>query len=179
MQPLIQLVDQYLIMFYRLTGHAGVNFVIGTMVLAGISLIIGNVTVSLISPFTRKRFGEKMAEAEKYQDLSIDALKAGNKEAYQAANHLANDAFGHTFFHQVTRSAAFLWPVLFVLAWMQQRFLEVEFPIPGTNWSLGFIGVFIIIYVAAYVLFKQMKRRLPFSLLHQENSAKMNHEMVK
>jgi hypothetical protein len=179
MQPLIQIVDQYLIMFYRLTGHAGVDFVIGTLVLVCISLLIGEVTVSLAFWFTRKRLGEKTAEAEKYQNLSVDALKAGNKEAYEAANKLAKDAFGHTFFQQVALSSAFLWPIFFALAWMQHRFLEVEFPIPGTNWSLGFIGVFIIIYVATYVLFKQVKRRLTVFRLHQRNPVTIQPEPVK
>jgi hypothetical protein len=178
MHPLIQIVDQYLIMGYRLTGHAGVDFAIGTFVLAVICLLLGEVTVSLAFRFTRSHRGKKTAEAEKYQNLSVDALKAGDKEAYEAANTLAKDAFGHTFFQQVALSSAFLWPALFALAWMQHRFLEVEFPIPGTNWSLGFIGIFIIIYVAAYILLKQMKRRLPFSLLHHGHSAKMKHEMV-
>jgi len=179
MHPFYQVLDPYLIWFYQLTGRAGVNFVIGTLVLASIALFIGEVTVFLAFWFTRKNHNRYTEEAVKYQDLSMDALKAGNKEAYKAANQLANDAFGHSFFQQLTLSAAFLWPVFFALAWMQYRFLEVEFPIPGIGWSLGFIGVFIILYVAAYFLFKQMKRRLPFSLLHQGNSAKMKREMVK
>jgi hypothetical protein len=179
MQLLIQIVDQYLIMFYRLTGHAGVDFVIGTLVLACISLLIGEVSVSLAFRFTRKHLGEKTAEAEKYQNLSMEALKAGDKEAYLAINKLAKDAFGHTFFQQLTLSAAFLWPVCFALAWMQARFLEVEFPIPGTSWSLGYIGGFIIIYVAVYFLSKQVKRRLPFFRPHQGNPVKMEHELVK
>ncbi|MBI4642426.1 MAG: hypothetical protein HY790_06085 [Deltaproteobacteria bacterium] len=156
MHPFYQVLDPYLIYFYRLTGHVGVDFVIGTLVLAGIAMLIGEVSVFLAFRFTRKRFGEKTAEAEKYQNLSMDALKAGNKEAYQATNKLANDAFGHSFFQQLTLSAAFLWPVFFALAWMQYRFLEVEFPIPGTNWSLGFIGGFIIIYIAAYLALKRL-----------------------
>ncbi|MDO9532744.1 MAG: hypothetical protein Q7O12_11535 [Deltaproteobacteria bacterium] len=179
MQPLIQMFDPCLIWFYRLTGHAGVDFVIGTFVLACISLLIGEVTLSLAFWLTRKRFGVKTAEAEKYQNLSMDALKAGNKEAYEAANKLAKDAFGHTFFQQVALSSAFLWPIFFALAWMQHRFLEVEFPIPGTDWSMGFIGVFIIIYVATYVLFRQVKRRISVFRLQQRNSVALQHEPVK
>jgi hypothetical protein len=158
MHPFFQVLDPYLIWFYRLTGHAGVDFVIGTFFLAAISLLIGEVTVFLAFLFIRKRLGEKISEAEKYQTLSIDALKAGNKEAYNAANKLAKDAFGHTFFQQLTLSSAFLWPVCFALAWMQYRFLNVEVPIPGTKWSLGFIGVFIIIYVMAYLIMKRLPR---------------------
>jgi hypothetical protein len=62
---------------------------------------------------------------------------------------------------------------------MQHRFLELEFPIPGTNWSLGFIGVFIIIYVAAFFLLKQMKRRLTVFRLRQRNSVTIQPEPVK
>jgi len=179
MQPLIQFVDHYLIMSYRLTGHAGADFAIGTLVLACISLLIGEVTVSLAFLLTRKRLRAKSAEAEKYQDLSIEALKAGNKEAYQAANKLAKDAFGHTFFQQVALSSAFLWPVFFALAWMQYRFLELEFPIPGTNWTLGFIGMFIIIYVATFFLFKQGKRRLTLFRMRQRDSVAIQPEPIK
>lgn len=45
---------------------------------------------------------------------------------------------------------------------MQYRFLEVEFPLPLIGFSFGFIGVFIILYVAAYFLFKKIKYRLPY-----------------
>jgi len=156
MHPLIQIVDQYLMMFYRFTGHAGVDFAIGTFALAVICMLIGEVTVFLSFLFIRKRIGEKTAEAEKYQNLSIEALKAGNKEAYQAADRLAKDAFGHSFFQQVALSSAFLWPIFFALAWMQFRFLDVEFFIPGTSWSLGFIGGFILIYILAYLILKRL-----------------------
>jgi hypothetical protein len=179
MQPLIQFIDQYLIMFYRLTGNAEVDFVIGTFVLACISLLIGEFTVLMAFRFTRNHIGEKTAEAEKYQNLSMDALKAGNKEAYLAANKLAKDAFGHTFFQQVALSSAFLWPVFFALAWMQHRFLEVEVPLPLLPISLGFIGVFIIIYVATFILFRQVKRRLTVFRLHQRNSVTLQQEPVK
>jgi hypothetical protein len=174
MQPLIQMFDPSLIWFYRITGHSGVDFVMGTLVLAGLCLLIGEVTLSLAFWLTRKRVGVTTAEAEKYQNLSMDALKAGNKEAYEAANKLAKDAFGHTFFQQVALSSAFLWPIFFALAWMQHRFLEVEFPIPGTDWSMGFIGVFIIIYVATYVLFRQVKRRISVFRLQQRNSVALS-----
>lgn len=148
--------DPHLIWFYRLTGHAGLDLVIGTLVLAVMALLIGELCVFLAFRFIRKHVDGYAEEACRYQTLSMDALKAGNKEAYTAANKLANDAFGHSFFQQLTLSAAFLWPVFFALAWMQYRFLEVEFPIPGTNWSMGFIGIFIVIYIAAYLLMKRL-----------------------
>jgi len=179
MQPFLQFSDPYLIALYRLSGHAEVDFVIGTFVLACLCLAIGELSVSLAFRFARKRLGDKMAEAEKYQNLSLDALKAGDKGAYQAANKLANEAFGHSFFQQAALSAAFLWPVCFALAWMQYRFLEVEFPIPGTNWSLGFIGAFIIIYLAVFFLMKKVKGLLPFLPRQRGKSADMKQKLVR
>lgn len=156
MHPFYRALDPYLIWFYRLTGHAWVDFVIGTFALACFCLLIGKLSVFVVFRITRKRLEAKAAEAEEYQNLSMDALKAGNKEAYQAANEMAKEAFGHSFFQQAALSAAFLWPIFFALAWMQYRFLEVEFPVPGTNWSMGFIGPFIIIYIVAYLAIKRL-----------------------
>ncbi len=46
---------------------------------------------------------------------------------------------------------------------MQYRFLDLEFPVPWLGFSLGYIGVFIIIYILAYVIFKRSNAgcRLP------------------
>lgn len=162
-----QVLDPFLIWFYRVTGQAWLDFVIGTFVLAVICLLLGEATAQVVFRFSRKGLGEKMEEADKYQTLSIEALKAGNKEAYEAANKLAKEAFGRSFMHQMALGGAFLWPIPFALAWMQTRFLEVEFPIPGTGWSLGFIGPFIIIYVAAYFLLKRV-RKLPAKFRRRE-----------
>ena len=93
--------------------------------------------------------------------MSVDALTHANKQAYSAANKLANDAFGLSFFQQIALSAAFLWPIPFALAWMQYRFLGVDFHIPFTGYSVSFIAMFILLYVVAYFLFKRVKYRLP------------------
>jgi hypothetical protein len=154
--------DPYLIWWYRLPGNAYAGFFLGTFVLALICLILGDVTISLAYRLVGKRLEDLTSETLKYQDLSIEAAKAGDKVSYKAANRMANEAFGMSFFSQMALSMARLWPVPFALGWMQQRFLEVEFFIPSTNFSVGFIAVFIIIYVAAYFLVKQVKYRLRF-----------------
>lgn len=161
----LEIIDPYLIWWYRLTGNVWVNFVIGTFMLAVICLLLGEATLYLVFQVSRKRLAEKIEEADKYQTLSIEALKAGNREAYEAADKLAKEAFSRSFMHQLALGGAFLWPVCFALAWMQYRFLEVEFPIPGTSWSLGYIGVFVIIYVTAYILLKRLKRAVSFLVL--------------
>jgi hypothetical protein len=155
------MVDPYIIWFYRLTGYAFVDFFLGTFVLAWIVLLVGELTASVVFFTGRRRVDAATQEARRYQDLSMEALSAGDKEAYRAANKMANDAFGRSFFMQIALSAAFLWPAFLALDWMSQRFAEVEFPLLFSDRSVGFIGVFIVMYVAAYLMLKRIKYQLP------------------
>jgi hypothetical protein len=155
-------VDPYLIWFYRLPGNAYAGFFLGTFVLAVICLVLGDVTFALAARLQGNHLDKIATEASKYQDISIGAAKAGDQTSFRAANKLANEAFGLSFFSLMALAMARLWPIPFALAWMQYRFLDVDFPIPGTNWSLGFIGMFIIIYIAAYLLLKQAKYMISY-----------------
>lgn len=156
MHPVYLFLDPYLIWFYRLTGHAALNFLLGTFVLASLAFLVGECTSNLAISLVKRHVGRVTDEAKKYQDLSMEALKAGDRPAYEATNKLANDAFGKSFFMQLTLSATFFWPIFFALGWMQCRFLRMEFPIPGTSWSLGYIGGFILIYILAYLILKRL-----------------------
>lgn len=162
MHPLWLLVDPFIIWFYRLTGHAFVDFLLGTLVLAWITILIGELTISLVFLASRRWIDASTHEALHYQNLSAEALSAGDKEAYRAANKLANDAFGKSFFMQIALSAARLWPVFLALAWMSQRFAEVDFPLLFSDYTIGFVGVFIPFYVAAHLVFKRIKYKLPY-----------------
>jgi len=162
MHPVYLWLDSYLIWFYRLSGSAAVNFLLGTLALAVLTLLVGEFTSFLASLLVRRRFEQVAGEAKRYQDLSMEALKAGDRPAYEAANKVANEAFGKSFFMQMTLSATFFWPIFFALGWMQYRFLELAFPLPFIGFSLGFTGVFVILYIAAYVIFRPVKRRMPY-----------------
>ena len=162
MPPFFLFLDPYLIRLYRITGYAWVDFFLGTLALAFVVLIIGEFTISLAFLASRKRIERVTDEAVKYQNLSMEALAAGDKEAYRAANKLANDAYGRSFFMQLALSAAFLWPICFALVWMGYRFSGLEFPLPFTGLSMGYMGVFILLYVAAYQAFKRVKYKLPY-----------------
>jgi len=162
MHPVFLFLDPYLIWFYRITGYARLDFLLGTFTLALMAVIIGEFNIALAYLAARRRIARVTDEAVKYQNLSLQALTAGNKGAYRAANRLANDAFGHSFFMQIALSAAFLWPAGFFLAWMSHRFAELEFPLPFIPYSLGYIGVFLILFIAAYFVFKPVKHRIPY-----------------
>ncbi len=159
MHPLFLFLDPFLIRFYRLTGRAEVDFFLGTLAVALLTLMVGEFTSWLASLAVRRRFGEVTEEAKKYHELSLEALKAGNRPAYEAANTLANEVFSKSFFMQITLSATFFWPVFFALAWMQYRFLNVDFPLPFSGLSLGYIGIFILLYIPAVILCKRLKHK--------------------
>lgn len=162
MHPLYLWLDPGLIWLYRITGHAYVDFFFGTFVLALAAVIIGELTISLAYLANRRAIDKTTGEVVRYNNLSVDAVIAKNKNAYTASNKLANDAFGKSFFMQIALSTAFLWPIPFALGWMQYRFSEVEFRLPGTEISVGYIAVFILLYIAAYLLFRRVKYRVPY-----------------
>jgi hypothetical protein len=162
MNPIFAFVDPFLIWFYRLTGNAFPDFVIGTTVLAFFAVLIGEFCISLAFLAARKKIDKTSKEVVHYQNLSMKAIASGDKSSYTAANKLANDAFGKSFFLQISLSGAFLWPVFFAIAWMQPRFRDVEFQTPFEGYTVGFLFFFVIIYIVVCVIFKKFKYRLPY-----------------
>jgi hypothetical protein len=162
MNELFVLVDAFFIWFYRLSGYALLDFLIGTFFLAFTAVVVGEFSISFAFLFTRKSIQSVQDQMINYQNLSIDALSAGDKNAYKAANKLANDAFGKTFFMQIGLSSARVWPAILAIAWMNTRFHEVDFEVPFVGMALGFIPLFILIYVAAYFAFKPIRNRIPY-----------------
>jgi hypothetical protein len=141
---------------------AWADFLLGTLALAFLALLGGELSTALAFRVLRKHLGQVTAEAARYQQLSMEALAAGDRQVYQAANRLANEAFGKSFFMQLPLSAAFLWPAALVLAWMSYRFSGIAFlPIPFTGYSVGFVGVFLPVYFGAYLLLKKVIFKLP------------------
>jgi hypothetical protein len=153
--------DSLVIRLYRFTGDAFVDFFIGTFILAFIAVIVGELTAYAVFFINRGYIEGLKTESDHYNDLTEKALKAGNKPAYQSINKLANDAFGKRFFMQAALSAAYLWPAPFILVWMDYRFSEVEFPIVFTDYSVTHVCPFVLMFITARILFKQIKLRLP------------------
>lgn len=156
--PFFLWLDPYLIWFFRLTGDALVDFFLGTAVMAFLALMLGKMSAALVLAASRRHTRKLADEAKKYHDLSIQALQAGERATYEAANKLANEAFGRSFFLGVAQSAAFFWPVGLVLAWMQYRFFGLAFPIPLLGWPISFMGVFILFYISVWILFNSSVR---------------------
>jgi hypothetical protein len=162
MHALYAYIDPLIIWLYRITGYTFVDFLIGTFVLAMIALVIGEFTISLAFLANRREIEKYSDEAVRFQNISVDAIEAGNKKIYKAANKVANEAFGKSFFQQIALSTGFLWPIPFALGWMQYRFADVDFRVIFTDFSVGYAFLFVPLYALAYLVFKRIKYRLPY-----------------
>ena len=79
-------IDGFLIFFYRLTGDAFANYIIGPICLAFFCVIIGEISVSLALRFNRRYFDEMNEEMMTKEKLSMQAYKAGDAAGYKALN---------------------------------------------------------------------------------------------
>ena len=159
-------IDGVLIQFYRFTGFTFLDYLLGTFILALLSVILGELTISLALRYNKGHVDAITDNMVRMNNLSIMALKTRDKKSYKACNDTANDAFGKYFFSMIAYSASALWPAFFSLAWMQTRFSQVEFPLPYPLEiimpTLGYFPIFLLCYILARILFKNLRRYLPY-----------------
>ncbi len=161
---LINGIDQILIAPYRWPENPMAGWWLGTVILALWATLLGRATMALVMRVNLSHVKEGLAEINMRHTQSMNALKAGDKEAYKAINKLANEAYGKTFFLQIAMAAATLWPIPLALGWLQLRFSEVRFPlplnIPMVGDRVGYAFIFIPMYILTRILTaKVMKRR--------------------
>lgn len=161
--------DSLLMYFYRFPDNPLIGYFLGTSVLSLACVVIGEYSISIAFRLNRNHIEHDNHEISHYQHLSIEALKQGNKAAFKACNSIANDTYGKNFFTQFSLSAASLWPVFFVLGWMQYRFSEVTFTlpfsIPGIGETIGYLATFLLLYISARILSCTVKHRLRYFAL--------------
>ena len=158
--------DKILMPFYRLPDHSVAGYFSGTFILCLACVIIGEYSISAAFRINRKKIAGDNEEMARFHDLSIKALKAGNKAAYKACNSRANDAFGKSFFTRISLSAASLWPLFIALGWMQYRFSGVRFSLlllPGKWITVGYMFTFVLCYITARVLFAKFRKTILLS----------------
>jgi hypothetical protein len=154
--------DGFLILFYRITGTAILDYALGTFILAFLCVIVGELTLSLALKFNKPHvdgLARKMSEKEK---LSIQAYEACDRRSYEALNQEATDAWGKHFFTMVAYSAGIFWPTPFALGWMQGRFGEIGLPLPWTGWEINYLVFFVLCYIPARTLFSRLRPSLPY-----------------
>lgn len=166
------LIDGLLIVFYRFTGIAIADYMIGTFCLSIIAVIFGELTISLALKVNKKYLNQLSERMNQKESLSIAAYEKGDMDGYRALNKQATDAWGKKFFAMMAHSAAILWPVPFALGWMQTRFqgvdFDIAFPFSLVTESVGYTFSFFPIYVLSRIVFGHLRPFLPyFSSVHK------------
>jgi hypothetical protein len=160
-------VDSFLIAFYRITGDSLVDYFIGTMILAFICVVVGELSVSLAIRFNKRYLDSMSREMKEKERLAFEAYAVGDKDGYKALNKEATDVWGKHFFTMAAYSAGIFWPIPIALGWMQTRFAGVEFDLAFPlslifGKSVGYIFTFIPLYILCRILFKYMRPHLPY-----------------
>lgn len=156
--------DAVLIFFFRLADNPMLGYLIGIAVLGLLCAVIGDLTVALAYRVNGAFLKRDTQELVSMQNKSLLALKARDKESYQACNEVANDSFGKVFFSQLALGASSLWPVAFALQWLDGRFGDVSFLLPvalGNRTAVGYAFTFIPMYILMRILFGKLRTRLP------------------
>lgn len=127
-----------------------------------ISVVVGELTISLGYRVNRSYIRGLNQEVKQYQSLSEEASALADPATYRAVNREGNDAFGRLFFQKIALSAASLWPIFFGLQWLQDRYGSQEVLIPGTSWEANYVVSFLICYVVVRILFGRLKKKIPY-----------------
>jgi hypothetical protein len=156
--------DPLLIAPYRALDDPVLAWWLATLWLAGLSILLGELTLALGKRLNRAPLAEHAGQAKSMQDMSMAALKAGDKPAYKAMNKLANESFGRAFFQRAALGAASLWPAFLAAGWLQRRFAGVPIPLPlsGGEINLGWLQGFLICYLGlrlGLALVRRQRRR--------------------
>jgi len=159
--------DSFLILFYRMTGHALLDYYIGTTVLAFICVVVGELSISLALKFNKRHIDAMNAEMSAKEQLALAAYKEGNQAGYKALNHEATEAWSKQFFTMIAYSAGILWPIPFAFGWLQYRFADVAFPLAYPlsllfGKTVGYTFTFIPLYILCRIVFKYLRPRLPY-----------------
>lgn len=185
MDKLYETLDPIFMSFFRITPDPILSFFLGTFILTMIGVLIGEFTLSVAFLFNRRYVEKLNRDLIKWNNLSIDAIKDGNGEAYRAFNEQANEAFGRLFFLSVAYSAASLWPAPFALGWMQRWFSDISIPLPFAlplvGHSASYTFVCILSYITASFIFSLLKPHLPyFKQIHKIlNTPKEERERLR
>ncbi len=177
---ILSFLDPVLITPYRIfTASPDLAFWFGTQVLAFGCIVLGELSMALVYLFNRSYYARLNQEMVRMHNISVDAIKQKNKSVYKAANSWANEYFGKVFFSQAALFAVSLWPLPFVLGWMQERFSGITIAtVPGVGWELEYPFAMIGGYIVLRILFSRIKYRLPvfskIDAMHKEDARLSN-----
>ena len=155
--------DAALMAPFRWPSSALLGMWLGSACLAAYCVVIGELCAAGLFLLHRRHFTGMQDGMVRYHNISVQALHAGDKETYLAANKMAREDFGKSFFAQAAAGMSSLWVVPFALAWMSLRFEGIElYRVPGTEKHAGYVFVFLVAYIALRIAFSRWaKPRLP------------------
>lgn len=158
---LLSFFDPLLIAPFRLLPDSLAGFWLGCAVLAFWCVLIGRGTLALMRYAGRGHYTRLSDEMHASHDLSMLALRAGDKPSFLAINSMAHERFGKHFFAQAALGMGSLWPAPFALAWLSLRFEGIElFSVPLLTKPVGYPFVFLLLYVAERLLWARLESRL-------------------
>jgi len=150
------ILDSLLIAPFKLLPQPEAAFLLGILVLALACAALGRAGAALVARAQRTRWRSQEDETRRRQELSIQAAQAGDKAAYLAQNHLAQEAYGNTMALSAGRAAALLWPACAVLTWLYWRFDAVPMPLLWEGAGPGYY--FLPAFAAALWAFSRLAR---------------------
>jgi len=154
--------DAVLIAPFRWPSGAYAGMWLGSAFLGLYCLLLGEGAAAALYLLHHKYYATDDNEMRRFHKISMDALQAGNKEAYLAANTLAREHFGRSFFAGAALGLTSLWPLPFALGWMSLRFEGIVlYDIPGSGYGAGYAFVLLTIYIAFRLCFNRVKKFLP------------------
>jgi hypothetical protein len=157
-------IDPVLIYPYRWFENPMIGWWVGTFILALWASLLGELTLAVAYRINRSHIARNLDQTSYYHVQSLKAKQAGDEKAYKGINKLANEEFGKSFFLFMAMGMASLWPAFFAAAWLSRRFGDIVFTLP--NWlgaiELNFIAPFIVLYIAARMIFSRLKPFIPF-----------------
>jgi hypothetical protein len=152
--------DTLLITFFRLPDDAIIGFYLGAFVLAALIVVLGDLSQALAHRINLSHFQNQDKDMVHLHNLSITALRQGDKENYKAANKLANDTFGKAFFTRAALFTVSIWPLPFAMGWLAERFQGVDIPLPMLDKTVGYNAVFLPMYILTRIAYSLIKPRI-------------------
>jgi len=157
-----QLIDAFLIFFFRIPDSAAVGFYVGCACLAAMIVFVGDISQALAHRFNLSHFQSQTRDMVHLHNLSIKALRQGDKENYTAANKLANDTFGKSFFTRAALFTVSIWPLPFAMGWLAERFQGVDIPLPLLEKTVGYNAIFLPVYILTRIAYSRIKPKISF-----------------
>lgn len=154
----LSILDAILLAVFTAPGDPLAGYWLGCAVLAAASAALGAATAQVWRFFNHGALADLGEQARRRHEEAMAARRAGDLSAYEAANKLANDAFGRWFFQSAAAGISELWPVFLAAAWLAQRFDRIAFPLPWTDLTASFVAPLVLCFLALRLLIAFTRR---------------------